>query len=357
MDWRMHRNPVSPLAPFAHLLRARTAADGIAAMRDLPEPALNLVVADDAGRVAYHFAGQVPLDPSWGRWASDGDAPEPAYLAFDRAPHVDPSRAALVVTSNNRSDGDGSPRLAPWWPPPYRAFEIEHALAAAAGARGKLSPDALAREQLDAASPAERELATMLLASASREARGRRRVARAAARARCARSTARSSPESRGATAVVAVRRDMLGAISAAHLPGELAKVYPSTGPGFEVVLRALRERPRGWVPNDDYDAFAVASLRRVQTALGAGDPGVRHVRRAAAQARARAVRVHVLERSDDAGPRRQLRAVRAVERARAVVPRGLDRRRLGQRHDRHRRRRIGRTGLAALRRPERARG
>ncbi|HEY6234851.1 MAG TPA: penicillin acylase family protein, partial [Candidatus Elarobacter sp.] len=58
-------------------------------------------------------------------------------------------------------------------------------------------------------------------------------------------------------------------AISAAHLPNELAKVYPSTGPGFEVVLRALRERPRGWVPNDDYDAFAVASLRRVQTALG----------------------------------------------------------------------------------------
>ncbi|MDP9106728.1 MAG: penicillin acylase family protein, partial [Candidatus Eremiobacteraeota bacterium] len=163
MDWRMHRNPVSPLAPFARLLRVRSAADGIQAMRDLPEPALNLVVADDKGNVGYHFAGQVPLDPSWGRWASDGDAPEPAYLAFDRAPHVDPSRSAFVVTSNNRSDGDGSPRLAPWWPPPYRAFEIERALAAAAGAQHKLSPDALAREQLDAGSPAERELATMLL--------------------------------------------------------------------------------------------------------------------------------------------------------------------------------------------------
>jgi penicillin G amidase len=268
MDWRMQHNPVSPLAPFAHLLRARTAAEGIAAMQNHPEPALNLVVADDAGRVAYHFAGQVPLDPTWGRWASDGDAPESAYLAFANAPHVDPSRSALVVTSNNRSDGSGSPRLAPWWPPPYRAFEIEHALAATADAHGKLSPEALAHEQLDATSPAEREFATLLLAAtASAHADGDASLAPLVGALRSFDGTL--APESRGATAVVAVRRDLLGAISAAHLPGELAKVYPSSGPGFEIVLRALRERPRGWVPNDDYDAFVVASLHRVQTALG----------------------------------------------------------------------------------------
>jgi len=34
-------------------------------------------------------------------------------------------------------------------------------------------------------------------------------------------------------------------------------------------LLRALRERPRGWVRNDDYDTFVIDSLRRVQTALG----------------------------------------------------------------------------------------
>ena len=272
MDWRMHRNPVSPLAPFAQLLRARTAADGIAAMRNHPEPALNLVVADDAGRVAYHFAGQVPLDPSWGRWASAGDMPEPAYLTFDRAPHVDPSRSALVVTSNNRSDGDGSPRLAPWWPPPYRAYEIEHALNARSDPHTKLSPDALAHEQLDAASPAEHEFATILLAAAA-SAHTDRDASLATLLGALRSFDGTLAPESRGATAVVAVRRDMLGAISAAHLPGDLAKLYPSTGPGFEVVLRALRERPRGWVPNDDYDAFVVASLRRVQAALGTDIP------------------------------------------------------------------------------------
>src|SRR5665213_2427447 len=103
MDWRFHRVPASPLAPFLALLGARTAADGVAAMRKLPEPALNVLLADDGGRVAYHFAGGVPLEPSWGRWASDERAPEPAYLSYDRSPHVDPSRGALVVTSNNRA--------------------------------------------------------------------------------------------------------------------------------------------------------------------------------------------------------------------------------------------------------------
>ncbi|MEA2786340.1 MAG: penicillin amidase [Candidatus Eremiobacteraeota bacterium] len=268
MDWRMHRNPVSPLAPFAKMMHARNAAEGVAAMRDLPEPALNVLVADDTGRVTYHFAGQVPLEPSWGRWAPPGDSPEPAYLQYANAPHVDPSRSALVVTSNNRSDGTGSPRLAPWWPPPYRAFEIERALAAAADAHGKVSPEALAREQLDTASPAERELATMLLAAASRKhAEGDASLAPVLGALRSFDGTL--VPESRGATAVVAVRRDMLGAISAAHLPAQLAPAYPSTGPGFEIVLRALRERPRGWVVNDDYDTFVIDSLHRVQTALG----------------------------------------------------------------------------------------
>ncbi|HEY0380641.1 MAG TPA: penicillin acylase family protein [Candidatus Elarobacter sp.] len=272
MDWRMHRNPVSPLAPFARLLRARNATEGVAAMRDLPEPALNLVVADDAGRVAYHFASQVPLDASWGRWASDGDAREPAYLAYADAPHVDPSRSALVVTSNNRSGGSGSPRLAPYWQPPYRAFEIERALGASVDAHGKLSPDALARAQFDTSSPAEREFATAVLGAVARRHAGG--DASLAPLLRALRSfDGTLVPESRGATAVVALRRDMIRAIAAAQLPSELAAVYPSTGPGFEIVLRALRERPRGWVANDDYDSFVVGSLRRVQTALGAEIP------------------------------------------------------------------------------------
>ncbi|MEA2689196.1 MAG: penicillin amidase, partial [Candidatus Eremiobacteraeota bacterium] len=268
MDWRMRRNPVSPLAPFLGLLRSRTAAEGVAAMRVLPEPALNVLLADDAGRVAYHFAGQVPLEESWGRWASDERAPEPPYLAYDRAPHVDPSRDAVVVTSNNRADGAGSPRLAPFWPPPYRAFEIRRALRAATDGSGKISPEAIATEQRDAASPAEREFADLVLASAARS-HAERDTSLAPLLGALRSFDGTLASDSRGASAVVALRRDMLGAIATAHLPERLARLYPGTSPGFEIVLRALRERPRGWVPSDDYDAFVVGSLRRVQARLG----------------------------------------------------------------------------------------
>jgi hypothetical protein len=60
------------------------------------------------------------------------------------------------------------------------------------------------------------------------------------------------------------MRRDLLGALAAAHLPEPLALAYPGTSPGFEVVLRALRERPKGWVPRNDYDLFVMEALRRV---------------------------------------------------------------------------------------------
>jgi penicillin amidase len=272
LDWQMQRHPVSPLRPFLHLLTARTAAEGVAAMRAQPDPAINVLFADDAGNVAYHFAGAVPLEPAWGRWLDDGNDPEPRSLAYDDAPHVDPSRSAIVVTSNNRANGAGGPRLAPYWPPPYRAYEIYRALRASTDAHGRLSPDAIATEQRDATSPAEDEFAALVLAAATRK------HADADETLTPLLSALRSFdgtlvPESRGATAVVALRRDLLGAIAAAHLPASLREHYPSSSPGFEVVLRALRERPAGWVPQDDYDAFVVAALHRVQTAFGAEIP------------------------------------------------------------------------------------
>ena len=272
MDWRLRRHPVSTLAPFFTLLHARTAADGIAAMRVLPEPALNVLFADDTGRVAYHFAGSVPMESTWGRWASDESAPEPAYLTYDQSPHVDPSRSALVVTGNNRPDGAGSPRLAPFWPPPYRAYEIAQYFRKHVGPSGKLSPDAIQHEQWDPASPAEFEFAALAANAASRKhGEADPAVARVITALRSFDGVL--TPDSRGASAVVAVRRDLISAIAAAHLPDKLAKAYPPSSPGFEVVLRSLRERPRGWVPHDDWDLFVLESLRRVATQFGGEIP------------------------------------------------------------------------------------
>jgi acyl-homoserine lactone acylase PvdQ len=192
-------------------------------------------------------------------------------LAYDDAPHVDASRDALVVTSNNRSNGAGAPRLAPFWPPPYRAFEVHRNLAARTK-DGKLSPDAIASGQRDDASPAEREFAALALAAlhaSGADGDGSLQPYVAALRA----FDGTLTPDSRGATVVVALRRDMLAQLAALHLSPELAQDYPASGPGFEVVLRALRERPRGWVPHDDYAAFVTASMRRVASRLGSEPP------------------------------------------------------------------------------------
>ena len=272
MDWRLMHRPVSTLAPFSHLLTAKTVEDGVAAMRDLPEPALNVLLADDTGRATYHFAGGVPMEPSWGRWASKASDPEPQYLAYDAAPRVDPSRDVVVVTSNNRSDGAGSPRLAPFWPPPYRAFEVERALNASADARKRLSPDAVAVEQRDATSPAEKEFAGLVLDAAGR-AHVETDTSLVPLLAALRSFDGTLVPESRGASAVVALRRRMIAQLAAYHLPADLAAAYPPTSPGFEVVLRALREKPRGWVPHDDYDAFIVATMRHVQSSFGTTIP------------------------------------------------------------------------------------
>lgn len=278
LRWRWYDDTASPLAPFLALLTARSAADGVAAMRALPEPSLNVMFADDGGRAAYHFAGRVPLDPSFGRWAGDPrDAPphggtaDARTLSYGAAAHVDPSRDVLVVTSNNRPEGAG-PRLAPFWPPPYRAYEIRRALNEAAGARGKLTEDQFAAPQRDLRSPAEREFAGIVLAVAARE-HADRDTALAAMLSALRSFDGTMSPESRGATAVVALRLDMLAAIAAAHLPSELARSYPPSSPGFEVVLRALRERPRGWVTGDNYDTFVMRSLEHVAQQFGGNVP------------------------------------------------------------------------------------
>ena len=50
------------------------------------------------------------------------------------------------------------------------------------------------------------------------------------------------------------------------------AASYLRIGPAFVTLLRALRQRPRGWFPHDDPDAFLVASVRSTVTLFGGRD-------------------------------------------------------------------------------------
>ena len=262
-DWRPGRIPTSSFSVFLAIDAARSAGEALADFRNAPEPALNLLVADDRGRAGYHLTGAIPLDAAWGRYALGASAPEPALLRYDAAAHVDPSRRALIVTSNNRSSAHG-PRLAPFWPAPYRAYEIHQVLDASRAPNGTWTAAAFGRAQFDDRSPAELEFARLILASAHRtHADADPTLTPIVGALRTFDGTI--SPDSRGASAVRELRADIMNALAAAHLPPEVAAATGS----FEVALRALRERPRGWVPHDDYDGFITISLRRVQARFG----------------------------------------------------------------------------------------
>ena len=99
MDWRLRRNPVSTLAPFFTLLRARTAADGVVAMRALPEPALNVLFADDTR----------PRRVSLRRRRPDGTVVGPLGQRRDRAGTA-LSRVRPVAARRSLAQRDGGHR-------------------------------------------------------------------------------------------------------------------------------------------------------------------------------------------------------------------------------------------------------
>ena len=267
-DWLAARTIEDPFAAFLGLDRSRNVADALSAMHDLAEPALNLLAVDTSGRATYHLVGGIPNDPVWSRWAASGDSPEPSLLPFARAPHVDPSRDALVVTSNNRAAGNGSLRLAPFWPSPYRAYEIRRMLGNA-NRGGKIAVDDLAAPQRDERSPAERELAQLVVAAAfAQHAQNDTGLTEAIAELRAFDG---SMVENSRAATLVSVMRPMMYRQLTRLLPPDVAAAYTQSSTSLTVPLRALRERPRGWV--GDWDRFAVDALRAAVAKVGTPTP------------------------------------------------------------------------------------
>lgn len=133
--WYAYEHPRSPLEAFDALDRAQSSTAAIAALRTLPGPGLNFVIADADGTAAYQLAGTIPNDPAWARYihpASDRSKTYPD-VPFTQLPAVAPSRNAIVWTANNKMYGASYPlRLSPTFAPPYRAYRIAQLLKARA---------------------------------------------------------------------------------------------------------------------------------------------------------------------------------------------------------------------------------
>ncbi len=267
VQWDVVEHPIAALSTFDKLARAADLHAAWAALADYPGPPQNFVLGDVAGRVAYALAGAIPAGP-WGLRAADGAdaAAQPlAFVPFNELPHVPPGRAELIVSANNLQYGAGYPyRLSPEYTAPYRAAEIARRLHTGA----RYDAAAFAAIQADTESLAERELAQR--AAGALRARGFDRDAMLHP-AYVALSTfdGRFTPESRGATVVERLRVAAAADLVGAHLPTALAQRYLAADPRFVTLMRALRERPRGWFARDDPDGFLVAEVRAIVQRFG----------------------------------------------------------------------------------------
>jgi penicillin amidase len=158
-QWTTDRDGRLPIAALLALDHASSIEQALRALATFPGPALNFVLAERSGRVAYHMVGHIPDDGVWSRYVVDGAQVADAwhgYVPFDELPHVAPSRSAIVFTANNRVYGGAYPfRLTDYFVPGYRASRIHDVLESS----GPLDVASMQRLQLDDLSLPEYEFA------------------------------------------------------------------------------------------------------------------------------------------------------------------------------------------------------
>jgi len=269
--WTADLDRRSSLEAFDGLDRAPTAAAALRALSRYPGPPQNFVVADDRGEAGYMLAGSIPLDDAWGLAERDGKggAESAKGVPFARLPHIAASRDTVAFTANARTYGRGYPyRLSAAFSPPYRAARI----AAMLRTRGeRIGPETFSAIQADTMSLVERELADTVAAALATQvtARGRDRER---VRVALAAWDGRFTSQSHAGTYVNAIRRAATERLVRMHMPPDLARRYllSDAGSAFVALMRALRDRPRGWVPRDDYPAFLRASVDEALAAMHA---------------------------------------------------------------------------------------
>ena len=260
--WTADSDRRSSFEQFDGLDRARSVNEAMRILARYPGPPQNFALADDRGNAGYALAGEIPIDDAWGMALHDGTR-GPVLRERDvpasELPNVPAARNALAFTANARVYGAGYKyRLTSAFSPPYRAARIRDDLRARPYDVEKFSAI-----QADVLSLAERDLAAAgarALAAAHVDGEPDLAKARDALKAFDGRFTG----DSHGAVYAFALRRAATERIVRLHLPRALALRYLSSesGAAFVAVMRMLREKPQGWVPHDDFDAFLVDAMR-----------------------------------------------------------------------------------------------
>jgi penicillin amidase len=121
-------------------------------------PTQNVVYADDAGHIAYHAIGKVPLRPNGlvGLPIADTQHEWEGYIPFDELPFsVDPPSGLLATANARVTPNDTKFPLTLEWPDPYRAERVYMDLRG----REKLTREDMLAVETDIYSEVDQELA------------------------------------------------------------------------------------------------------------------------------------------------------------------------------------------------------
>lgn len=202
--WPIFAESRSTIATALALDRARGIPEALRILASYRGSPQNFILADRSGAVAYHVAGLVPNDPAWGRYvhAARDRALTFAPIPYAQLPGRAPSRAATLISANNKAYGAAYPlRLSAQFEPPYRAFRIAELL----GARARYDAEYFATMQLDTLSPIDLEIARDVV----RLARSQRTELSSAIVSMLERWDGRYQPNSRAAAFEHALRREL----------------------------------------------------------------------------------------------------------------------------------------------------
>jgi penicillin amidase len=175
--------------PFAAINAATSATDLILAASTYTGPAQNLLVADDAGHIAFHAIGRIPLRgpillPSpLSPVPTDATGPDAAAhewsstIPYDQLPATLDPPSGLLATANARTSPDAYPfPITLNWADPYRNERIWRLLANRTG----LTPGDMLRMETDVFSDSDHLIAQRLAYAIDRFPKATKRLRAAA---------------------------------------------------------------------------------------------------------------------------------------------------------------------------------
>ncbi len=281
--------------PFFDIDRAQNWQQFRAALSAFWGPGQNFIYADKAGNIGYQAAGRVPIRDFDGDVPLDGQSGKfewNGYIPFEKMPSVFNPSSGMVATANQDTFPPDFPyRIAGSFADKYRIRQIRALL----GAKSRLSVDAMIAIQKDVYAAYDYFLSRQVLAAIDKGGAGDDTVRAAAG---VLRRWNGQMDKDEAAPVMTQLLSNQLGAALVGSLlqpsmnqsvqaqlrsqpqnsnskNGERARSVVSGTPRIpdilprpQVIERFLRERPRGWVPKDDWNGWL---LENFQTALQEG--------------------------------------------------------------------------------------